>query len=100
MQIDLKIPGALTRQAVKQLIASVSDSTHTQLRVTRNGIAFISTTDWGNQNVDDLLFRFETWVAGNDYVGLKAASDASWVDQVFNDLKDNWPNPRSSYIDD
>lgn len=87
MQIDLKVPGALTRQTVKQLIASVDDSDHVQLRVTLAGIAFISTTDVGNQNTDNLLFRFETWCAGNGYVGLMAASDDSWVDQVFNDLK-------------
>lgn len=98
MEIDLNQPGALNRQAVKQLIASVNDSTHAQLRVTRDGIAFISTTDIGNQNTDGLLFRFETWCAGNDYVGLKAASDDSWVDQVYNDLRQNWPTPQSSFI--
>lgn len=100
MKIDLKVPGALTRQAVKQLIASVDDSEHRQLRVTEDGIAFISTQNVGSMNTDGILFRFETWCAGNDYVGLKAASDPDWVDQVFNDLKNNWPDPKSSYIDD
>ncbi|WP_395602919.1 hypothetical protein AB4P97_08250 [Pseudomonas sp. A1230] len=100
MQIDLTKPGALSRQSVKQLIASVDDSTHVQLRVTVDGIAFISTTDVGNQNTDNLLFRLETWCAGNDYVGLKAASDADWVEQVFQDLANNWPTPKSDYIED
>ncbi|MBC3486696.1 hypothetical protein HU750_13540 [Pseudomonas sp. SWRI50] len=98
MEIDLKKPGALNRQAVRQLIASVNDSTNVQLRVTLDGIAFISTTNVGNRNTEGLLFRLETWCAGNDYVGLKAASDDNWVNQVFNDLKENWPNPTSSYI--
>ncbi|MBM3106160.1 hypothetical protein IIE18_13545 [Pseudomonas sp. V1] len=98
MEIDLKKPGALNRQAVRQLIASVNDSVNVQLRVTLDGIAFISTTHVGNQNTEGLLFRLETWCAGNDYVGLKAASDDNWVNQVFNDLKENWPNPTSSFI--
>ena len=100
MEIDLKKPGALNRQAVRQLIASVNDSTNVQLRVTLDGIAYISTTYVGNQRTEGLLFRMETWCAGNDYVGLQPASDDSWVDQVYNDLKRNWPNPSSSFIGD
>ena len=42
MQIDLNNPENLTLAAVRQLIASASDDEHTQLRVTKAGIAYIS----------------------------------------------------------
>ena len=50
-------------------------------------------------NIEDLAFRFETWTAGNAYVGPDAAKDDKWVEKVYNDLKENWPNPKSAYID-
>ena len=40
MQIDLNNPESLTLTAVRQLIASASDDEHTQLRVTKGGIAY------------------------------------------------------------
>ncbi len=42
MQIDLNHPDNLTIEAVRQLLASASDDVHTQLRVTRSGIAYLS----------------------------------------------------------
>ena len=94
-----QIPGALTHQSVAALLASASDKTATQLRVTKAGIAFISFTDVGGDNTDGLAFRIETWSAGSDYVGPEAAKDSAWVARVFKVLRDNWPNPTSSYID-
>ncbi|MCK9691322.1 hypothetical protein [Pseudomonas syringae] len=99
MQIDLNQPGALTLVSVSQLIGSANDSTHTQLRVTDAGIAYISNTDVGLNNVDNLAFRFETWSRGTDYVGKRAASDPAWVERIYNALKANWPTPSSSYLD-
>ncbi|MFJ2390205.1 hypothetical protein [Pseudomonas koreensis] len=98
MQIDLNTPGGLTLEAVRQLLASASDDVHTQLRVTKGGIAYISTVV-GGQDIDGLLFRLETWAKGSGYVGNVAASDEVWVMQIFNALKDNWPNPPLDYID-
>ncbi len=31
--------------------------------------------------------------------GVVAASDEVWVMQIFNALKENWPNPPFDYID-
>lgn len=98
MQIDLNDPTAFTLEGVRQLLASKDDSVHRQLRVTTNGIAFLS-DEYGNTNLGDLLFRFETWDAGNSYCGPAAAADDAWVQKVYDDLKKNWPNPTSSYID-
>lgn len=98
MQIDLKIPNALTLESVRQLLASKDDSENRQLRVTLDGIAFLS-DDVGNRNLSGLLFRLETWDAGNSYTGLKAAADDAWVQKVYSDIKNNWPNAKSTYID-
>ena len=99
MQIDLNNPEGFTLCAVRQLLASASDDVHTQLRVSKTGIAYISSGVVGGVDIDGLLFRLETWAAGSGYVGKVAASDEVWVMQIFNALKDNWPNPPFDYID-
>ncbi|WDG40699.1 hypothetical protein PUP72_18830 [Pseudomonas synxantha] len=99
MQINLNNPEDLTQTAVRELLASASDDEHTQLRVTKEGIAYISSGTVGGVNIDGLLFRLETWAKGSGYVGIVAASDEVWVMQIFNALKQNWPTPSSDYID-
>ncbi|WP_149087976.1 hypothetical protein [Pseudomonas prosekii] len=99
MQIDLNKLDALTLEAVRQLLASASDDEHTQLRVTKEGIAYISSGVVGGTYIGGLLFRLETWAKGSGYVGLVAASDEVWVMQIYNALKENWPNPPFDYID-
>jgi hypothetical protein len=99
VQIDLNTPDGLTLEAVRQLLASASDDQHTQLRVTKAGIAFISSGIVGGTDIGDLLFRLETWAKGSGYVGKVAASDEVWVMQIFNALKENWPKPLYDYID-
>ena len=98
MQIDLTNPTALTLDTVRALLSSKDDSQHRQLRVTKGGVAYLSDTV-GGKDVDDLAFRFETWIAGNRYVGAEAAADDKWVKTVFHDLKENWPDPKSTFID-
>ena len=99
ISIDLNKADALTIDAVRQLLASASDDVHTQLRVTKAGIAYLSVSAVGGADIDGLLFRLETWAAGSGYVGNVAASDEVWVMQIFNALKENWPNPAFDYID-
>nr|WP_189663677.1 hypothetical protein [Pseudomonas paralactis] len=99
VQIDLNKPENLTLDAVRQLLAGASDDEHTQLRVSRAGIAYISSGVVGGVEIDGLLFRLETWAKGSGYVGIVAASDEVWVMQIFNALKQNWPRPSSDYID-
>lgn len=97
--IDLANPDALTHESVARLIASASDETHTQLRVTKDGLAFISTSSIGSENIDELAFQVESFSAGSDYVGQAAAQDAEWVNRIYKILKDNWPKPSNWYID-
>lgn len=87
MQIDLNSPDGLTLENVRRLLASASDNVHTQLRVTKGGIAYLSSGVVGGTDIEGLLFRLETWAAGSGYVGNVAASDEVWVMQVFNALK-------------
>lgn len=98
MKLDLNDPAQFTLAGVKALIASKDDSRHRQLRVKKDGIAYLSDTV-GNEDTDDLAFRFETWDAGNDYVGNAASEDEAWVSRVYEALRKNWPKPTSSYLD-
>tara|TARA_R110001592_G_scaffold204892_4_gene455204 strand:+ start:120 stop:416 length:297 start_codon:yes stop_codon:yes gene_type:complete len=98
MQLDLNDKANLTLANVASLLASKDDSQSRQLRVTTDGVAFLS-DDVGSINTDGLAFRLETWDSGNDYTGIEASKNSQWVQQVYKNLKDNWPNPKSSYID-
>ncbi|WP_341520353.1 hypothetical protein AABC73_18105 [Pseudomonas sp. G.S.17] len=99
MQINLNDPASLTLDAVRQMIASGDDNVHNQLRVSKNGMAWLSTDSVGGANIEALLFRLETWSAGSGCVGPVAASDAVWVMQIYTALKDNWADPRLDYVD-
>jgi len=99
VHIDLKQPDSLTPEAVRALIASGNPAVHNQLRVTRDGIAFLSTQAIGGMDVQGLCFRLETWSAGSGYVGPAAAEDAEWIHQIHTALQTHWPVPRSDYID-
>lgn len=96
MQIDLT--GPFTTSDVATLLESKDDSTHWQLRVTKQGMAYLS-DKVGSENINGLAFRLETWNAGNDYVGSRAAADTNFVGRIEKVLRDNWPNPDSSYIE-
>lgn len=98
MKLDLNNPNQFTFDGVRDLIASADDSQHRQLRVTKSGIAFLSDAV-GAESIDNLTFRFETWDAGNDYVGFAASQDHDWVTRIYEALKKNWPTPTDSYID-
>ena len=98
LTIDLNDPKQLTRENVAKLIGSVVDTQHWQLRVTKQGVAYLSDIV-GGYELENLAFRLETWCAGNGYVGFQAAHDPRWVEEVYKDLTENWPNPKSSLID-
>ena len=94
--LDLTKP--FTVDDVRRLIASKDDSVHRQIRVTKKGMAFISDTV-GSEDTGDLIFRLETFSAGNGYTGEAAAADTHWVSKIHEVLKSNWPKPMDSYID-
>lgn len=96
MQVDLS--KNYNFQDIADLLASGDDSTHTQLRVSQDGKAYLS-KDIGNDNLNGVALRFETWLAGNGYVGTDASNDTEFVTRIFNALQNNWPNPKSDFID-
>ena len=98
MQINLNDPNDFTLENVKKLIATEDDSINTQFRVTSDGMLHLS-RDYGNMNLEGIVFRIETNIAGNDYVGQKAAADDNWAQRVYNVFNENWPNPKTPYSD-
>lgn len=88
MELDLNKP--YTTADVAALIASKDDSEHRQLRVTTDGKAYLSDT-FAVESWPGHAFVFETFVAGNDYVGPNAAKDTEWVERIERSLRDNWP---------
>lgn len=102
MAINLNESDALTMDSVRQLLASASDETQTQLCVTKAGVAFIAQlnpSESHNPSDDDLLFKVERWMAGNGYVGKKASEDGKWVARIYRVLEANWPIPSAFIID-
>lgn len=96
MKINLSEP--FTTKDVSKLIASKDDSEHRQLRVTYDGIAYLS-DDVGIDELEGVLFRLETFAAGNGYTGQSAANDKDFITRIENALRKNWPVPTTSYID-
>ena len=83
---------------VARLISSKDDTRKRQLRVTKDGFAYLSDTI-GARDIDGLAFRMETWGAGNGYTGEQAAKDPMFISRVEKVLRDNWPKASMSYID-
>lgn len=101
MELDLKNAEEFTLDGVKKLIASRDDSTDCQLCVTKSGIAYLSSIT-GQELLEgehDIYFRFETWGAGNDYVGIAASQDEKLMMRLYKALKKNWPARTAVYID-
>lgn len=96
MTFDLST--AYTRDDVAALLGSGDDSTATQLRVSTNGIAYLS-KDVASSNLTGVALRLETWSPGAEHVGPSAARDSEWVNRIFNALNNHWPNPKSPYVD-
>lgn len=85
---------------LKELIANGDDNHHNQIRVTKDGQVFLSQDIVGADNLENIAFRFESFDAGNDYVGQQASQDDEFINGLYNALKQNWNNncPRT-YID-
>jgi hypothetical protein len=102
MEFNLNDPFEL--KDVADLINSGDDSKHCQLRVNKDGTVYLKHFN-ENVNINEvedfnhLAFRFEIYAAGNNLVGPDAAKDEKFVKKIFDLLKDNWPNPKRTFID-
>ena len=90
----------LTIEEVAEMIRNGDDSHNNQVRVGCDGYVYLSQDIIGAENIDDVLFRFESFDAGNDYVGVRAANDAVFIERLYRALVANWPRPKWTYIDD
>lgn len=98
MRIDLNNQQEFTLDGVRALLASQEDATDIQLRVSSKGIAYLEAVV-GPVSTNDVLFRMETWNAGEGYVGKTAANDDNWVHKIYNTLKRHWPKPHASVVE-
>lgn len=91
----------ITLEQFRMLVACGNDSHNNQIRVTKNGMVYLSEDIVGAEQLDDVAFSFETFLAHNGYVGVMAAQDDSHVIPLFHALKGNWAGGCShTYIDD
>ncbi|MDU1604960.1 MAG: hypothetical protein E6845_18555 [Clostridium sp.] len=89
----------LSREQLVELIKNGDDSYDNQIRVTKDGIIFLSRIV-GAEDISNLRFRFETYDAGNGYVGPEAADDDEYIDDLYNGLIKTWKFNRTGYVDD
>jgi hypothetical protein len=85
MQLDLNSQ-SFTLDGVRKLLASKEDSADCQLRVTNDGIAYLSDIVDATGK-EALRFRLESWDQGNNYVGQAASEDDEWVARIYKCLK-------------
>ena len=91
----------ITLEQLRQLIAEGDDKHDNQIRVTKDGMVYLSQDIVAAEQLEDIAFQFETFDAGNDYVGKAASEDDNLVIPIFNALKGNWEKGcRKTYIDD
>jgi hypothetical protein len=95
---------------IRQLIKVCDDRAgHHILWVAKNGDVHVSRvprdmTPVGFQQAQpEMQLRYETFEAGNEYVGPEAAEDNEWINQLFDALTKEWPKakgkPEVEYID-
>lgn len=99
-----------TKEELADLIRPCKDHDgHHVLWVTKTGDVRISMVPHDRTPVGfeldqpSMQLRFETFEAGNDYVGPDAADDEGWVSDLFNRLCDEWAKAKGrrdvAYID-
>ena len=85
----------------RMLIACGNDRHSNQIRVTKGGMVYLSEDIVGAEQLDGVAFSFETFSAGNGYVGVAASKDDSHVVPMFHALRSNWARGCvHAYIDD
>lgn len=82
MKIYLLNPDGFTRADVKALIASWNDSVDWQLRVTKDGFAYMSHII-GRNELEGVAFYAGAYMAGKGFSGPTAASDPQWIEKIY-----------------
>lgn len=103
MKINLQNPQEFTFANVRKMLASGNAEIDMEVRVTKDGFAFLSEVT-GPEQMEGISFRISDIAmnAGDgDFIGpaARATTDDKLVDQVFRTLKNYWPNPGSTCVD-
>lgn len=94
-QYDIR---TLNIEQFKSMIANASDEIDHRLRVFSGGYVYIS-KKVATEDFMGLKFWWETYDATYGYVGVVAASDEQYIAEMYNELKWEWDNGSSGYID-
>lgn len=87
----------LTIEQFRDLIASGDDSHANQIRITKEREIFLSPIV-GAVDIENIIGRFETFDAGNGYVGKQAAEDSTYIDKMFKGVQE-WKKTKRTYMD-
>lgn len=96
-----------TKAQLRKLLRSCDDDEGAHiLWVDRQGEVHITLLDeeatpaaWAGSMGDRIRFRYETYGAGNGYVGPDAAQDDSYVALLFRHLVEDWQEGAVGYVD-
>jgi len=77
---------SLTIEELKEIIATGDNSIDNQLRCRKDGIIFLS-QEVGNNNIEDIAFRFEIFYRGTNRVGPSAANNKHYIEHIFRSIK-------------
>jgi hypothetical protein len=99
-----------TVEQLSELLRKCNDQAgHHVLWVAKNGDVHLSRVPKDKTPVGfeegeaEMQLRYETFEAGNEYVGPEAAKDESWVNELFDALVQEWPKvkgkPSVEYVD-
>ena len=99
-----------TPDQLRELLRGCDDyAGHHVLWVKRNGDVYLSRLPAGRTPVAfqedhaEMQLRYDTFLAGNEYVGPEAAADDQWISELFTSLMKEWPEARGKpevrYID-
>ncbi len=94
-----------TVEELRDLLRRCDDQAgHHVLWVAKNGDVHVSRVPKDKKPVGfeeaepEMQLRYETFEAGNEYVGPDAAEDAAWVEQLFDALVQEWPKVKGKQI--
>ena len=87
----------LTLEDLQRLIALGDDSHANQIRINYAREIYLSPLV-GAQQLDGICGRFETFDAGNGYVGLEAAANMKYINRLYRAIQ-RWREHPRSYVD-
>lgn len=90
----------MTIEEFTQLIADGDDKHDNQIRVSQNGMVYLSQDVVGADDLEGVAFRLGTFDEGNDYVGKNASQDKQFVNKMYLAIKKNWKDGcPETYVD-